>query len=281
MEIIYKHEASRNMSPDYFRIHTHTCCEIFYLIKGSGFFVVEGHKYPISPNCLVLLRPGEMHRAEIASGGEYERAFLHFPEELLWQLDRSGGLLRPFNDRLIGQKNFYEPGRTDTGFIWSVLQKCGRFLEETPDDRAPLLHGLYLIMREIAARFEQKHWIDVRPGYDQEIYEIIQYINQNLCSEQSLNELEKRFFISRPVLNKRFKNATGTTVWNYIITKRVVLADQMIAEGESATQAAFACGYNDYSSFYRAYRRVFNRSPRKKPSGESEEKADKGEKRPE
>lgn len=263
MEIIYKHDKSRNISPDFFSIHTHACCEIFFLIKGEGFFFVEGHKYPLSPNSLLLLRPGEMHRAEIEAGCEYERCFLHFPEELVLSLDRSGELLRPFSDRLLGQRNFYGIGQADTVFVKELLLKCGCMLAENPDDSDCLFHSLYLILKELQASFREKRWKDsARADYDPRIYDVIQYINKNLCSEQSLHEIEKTFFLSRPALNKRFRSATGTTVWDYIITKRVVLADQMMAEGKSATEAAFACGYNDYSSFYRAYRRVFGRSPR-------------------
>lgn len=264
MDIIYKHQISHNLSRDYFNVHTHPCYELYFMIRGTGSFVVEGHEYPLHPNSMVILRPGEMHRAEIDSDCDYERCYLHFSESTAMQLDPEGRLLRPFNDRLIGEKNFYSSDSMDTGFIREILLSGERMLLNHPNDKDKLHHYLFILLRETYNSFQAENHISslYQPNCDTLIYEIIQYINQNICNEQSVSKIEKMFYISRPVLNKRFKHATGTTVWDYIITKRVVLADQLIAAGESATQAAYACGYNDYSSFYRAYRKVFHRSPR-------------------
>jgi AraC-like DNA-binding protein len=39
------------------------------------------------------------------------------------------------------------------------------------------------------------------------------------------------------------------------------LARQKIQDGESATTAAMICGFNDYSSFYKQYKKMFEVSP--------------------
>lgn len=263
MDIIFKHTINRNINREYFSVHTHPFYEIFFLINGNGSYVVEGHEYTIHPNSMIILRPGEMHRAEITPECDYERCYLHFSEETILQIDPSGKLLLPFNNRLIGEKNFYGQQIMNTAFIKELLLSAEKTVVGSPDENDGLHHYLYIILCEICNSFEiQKNIGDAdESNYDKLIYDIIQYINQNICDNQSVSDIEKKFYISRPILNKRFKQATGTTVWDYIITKRIVLADRLISAGESPTQAAYTCGYNDYSAFYRAYRKVFHRPP--------------------
>ena len=272
MDIIFEHKVNRNMNREYFSVHTHPFFEIFFMMNGSGSYVVEGHEYAIYPNSMIILRPGEMHRAEISSGGDYERCYLHFTEETVLLLDPEGKLLAPFNDRLIGEKNFYGQQIMDTSFMREILLSAEKMIAGTPEGTGKLHHYLFVILQEIHNSFQSEKFASGtgENNYDELMYEIIQYINQNICDDQSVSDIEKKFYISRPVLNKRFKRATGTTVWDYIITKRIVLADRLISAGESPTQAAYACGYNDYSAFYRAYRKVLNRSPRRSFENKSE-----------
>ena len=48
---------------------------------------------------------------------------------------------------------------------------------------------------------------------------------------------------------------------DYIIRKRIAYAQQLLLNGVSAVQAGTAAGFGDYTSFYRAYKKHFGRSP--------------------
>ena len=63
-------------------------------------------------------------------------------------------------------------------------------------------------------------------------------------------------------MNRTFRAATGSTVWHYILEKRLVAAHEQIRAGSPPQTVCFACGFNDYSSFYRAYKAKFQASPR-------------------
>ena len=93
------------------------------------------------------------------------------------------------------------------------------------------------------------------------ITDIIRYLNEHLTEPVTLDELSGRFFISKYYMNRAFKKATGTTVMDYLIYKRVVMARQLMLNGFTAADAANETGFGDYSTFYRAYKKVMGCRP--------------------
>ena len=67
--------------------------------------------------------------------------------------------------------------------------------------------------------------------------------------------------MSKNHLTAIFKRAAGTTVARYILYKRMTIARKELAEGTPAAEAAIKAGFGDYSSFFRAYRKMFGCAP--------------------
>lgn len=48
---------------------------------------------------------------------------------------------------------------------------------------------------------------------------------------------------------------------DYLIYKRVIMARQLILNGHTASDAAAQSGFGDYSTFYRAYKKLMHHAP--------------------
>ncbi len=59
-----------------------------------------------------------------------------------------------------------------------------------------------------------------------------------------------------------FKAETGYTIGSYITYRRLLLARDLIEEGAPITEACFAAGFRDYSTFSRSYKAEFQEPPR-------------------
>ncbi len=90
---------------------------------------------------------------------------------------------------------------------------------------------------------------------------LIDYVNEHLLSPLSLDDISNAFFLSQAQINRLFKARTGSTVGQYITVKRLLTARDRLRTGSSAAEACYACGYNDYSAFYRAYTKYFGNPP--------------------
>ena len=92
---------------------------------------------------------------------------------------------------------------------------------------------------------------------------IVRYLNDHLTEELTLDGIAEHFYLSRSQLCRVFREGTGSGVMEYIRIKRLMAAREQIASGIPAGRAAIACGFSDYSSFYRAYKDRFGVSPTK------------------
>lgn len=92
---------------------------------------------------------------------------------------------------------------------------------------------------------------------------ILAYINGSLHQRITLDDLEKAFYINKYHLCHIFKQNTGFAILEYISYKRILRAKELLAEGQSAAEAAVQVGYSDYSTFFRAFKNIVGISPNK------------------
>ena len=90
---------------------------------------------------------------------------------------------------------------------------------------------------------------------------VMRYIDEHLSMPLSLDELAHRFFVSKFYLCRRFKAETGDSLLGYRTRRRVDAALRLIEAGETASAAAYHVGFGDYSTFFRACKKVYGRAP--------------------
>ena len=104
-------------------------------------------------------------------------------------------------------------------------------------------------------------YLDTAP-LDPKIAEILEYIGQHLTEPLRIDTISEQFYTSRYHLMRQFKETTGNTIGSYIIYKRLLYARELMHTGKPITQICYDCGFHDYSSFSRAYKKFFEETPR-------------------
>lgn len=233
-------------------LHVHDACELYYLIKGNGYYVTEGTRYDFVPGMILLMRPGESHCAVRFDSASYERISIHFHPSIVDSLDSERHILRTFYNRTMGTRNYYNQEMLANTNIYQYLEKMAVPCGDAYAQSVRVLSYLLPVLTELGEVFDK----NTAPAMDKNallIHDILDFINQNLSTSLSVDVVCNKFFISRIQLYRIFKKATEMNVWEYIVLKRLVLARSMINDGMSAGEAAKACGFADYSTFYRAY----------------------------
>lgn len=89
------------------------------------------------------------------------------------------------------------------------------------------------------------------------------YINEHIAESLSIDELCKQFFVSKTTLQAVFRNEFNASVKNYILSKRIALAKQLLKDTPPLPVGEIAkhCGFPDYNYFSRIFRQKTSLSP--------------------
>ena len=97
----------------------------------------------------------------------------------------------------------------------------------------------------------------------QKLKQAIEYIQEHLAQEISLNELANELGISRYYFCRLFKQSTGLSPHQYVIQQRVERAKQLLQKsGMSIADIAQACGFSHQSHLHRHLKRLTGVTPK-------------------
>lgn len=252
------HLADSNLGP--MEYHYHTFHKIIILLAGRTGYAVEGERYTLQPGDFVLVGRGSIHRPEAEKGTFYERMILYISPEFLAAASTADCDLNACFARAQSAFRYvYRSGPGDR--IKPLLQQLEQALTEQDFGAELMSRALFLqLMVEINRSAIRSHSISASSS-DAKIVAILQYLNLHLTEALSIDELAARFYISKYHMMRRFKEETGYTIHSYIAEKRLLLARQLLQSGTQVTEVCDRSGYQDYSTFARAYRRRFGVSP--------------------
>jgi AraC-like DNA-binding protein len=249
---IWDNESDRGSGVD-FRSHVHAEYAIIYVFSGDVEFYLEEYKYPFLSESLFLAPPNSFHGWKPLSNRLYHRVSILFMPELFDQAEQSL-FLKLFNT---GSQFFPNTSSRNINFYITALLECKDM--EQPLQKIALKSRLVSLLSEITLLHSR--YAREPASNDKRILDALKYLGEHLRDELSLEDIARRFNISKNYLNLLFRQTTGTTVNHYIRTKRLALAREKILQGADAQEAAYNAGFNVYSNFYRAYKAFYGSIP--------------------
>ena len=262
----YAHKISSRPTGTY-AVHDHPFYEMVYVVSGQVDFFIAGHVYPIGSGTLLTFPPGVRHGVLVRTDAPYERYTLHFDPRVL-SLERRRLLLSAMPADLLG----IVPAEQGENAVWRSMESSGviqvleamETLRAVEQDKLAELIPIYveavlaaLIPR--AARERTEPGAMRQPLGQQE--QIVSWVDQHYTEAISLDSLSERFYLSKGYLSTLFRQATGSSLKDYVRARRMAHVQLLLSSGMPAAQAATRVGFADYTTFYRAYVRSFGHAP--------------------
>ena len=88
------------------------------------------------------------------------------------------------------------------------------------------------------------------------------YIEDNAGKKLTLKETASHFGVSVSTVTQLFQKKSQTTFHGFVTQCRMEKARKLICQGLPLEAVGRAIGYQDHSTFYRAFRQTFGISPR-------------------
>ena len=219
----------------------HPVHEILYFMGGDGEFISEDMHCRVTKDTIIVIPKETYHQLALRGDpNAYLRCSIKFRDR--------DGYRELFNaPRLV-------PADSDAQYLFSKIIDA----REQTDAHQVLSAALTLILSGLS----HKQSVSVAVAAQSAVVQkALNFINDHLYEDIAAQRIAKACMISPSSLSHIFKKEMGIPLHRFIVKKRLINAYRKIAEGEPATKVALACGFTDYSGFYKQYKKMFGTSP--------------------
>lgn len=245
------------------RYTAHPQYEIFLLLEGDVTMLINSQRYMIKNGALVLLTSRDLHISMNNAPRTYKRITVMFDPHAIRQFNTEHtNLLDCFSIAASRQRNILYLSAEQ---IQTVQALADQILTNGRSDRfgdditvlTSLLSLLIFINRLYRSPLPKIAPLPLTPI----IREIVDYVDSHIDEELSVQSLCHHFSYSVAYISAQFSKQMGLPLKQFIITKKIALAKQLLAESLSVTQVYERCGFGDYSNFIRTFKKTVGVSP--------------------
>jgi AraC family L-rhamnose operon regulatory protein RhaS len=240
-------------------VSRHQALEVFYVLGGAGVFELEGRPIPCATGDVVVIAVGQSHRIQ---------------DDPSQPLSLLGVRIRPDvwkSDSALERK--LPVGRLASNELVSaqVRAEVRRLLFEQTTRRAGYagmmvgvsLQLLALLVRSAGSVAHQKPLeSSTVSGHREAVAAYVAELERRFFEPAKIDSIARRLSMSRRRFTELFREVTGTTWSDYVRTLRISHSKQLLREtARSVLAIAFESGFEDLSSFYRAFQRQEGMAP--------------------
>lgn len=259
--------------------HSHSEFEIYYFHDGDCKYLIHNKIYDLQPGDIIIMNGLTSHRANPSPFKTYERSVVHFSPSWIKPVIHSlqmPELLTPFKQMNNTLFRGQEEGERQT--ILTSMREMDRLISD--DGSYVNEYNGRKLLREVEAEIkmmlvsllvqifklskkENQALTMKKNEKDVHVERIAEYINQHFKKKITLDELSAELNISKFYLSRLFKEITGTTVMDYVMTCRLNQARYELEMNAAKTlsEVAVASGFESPAHFSRFFKQQIGITP--------------------
>lgn len=263
----YNHYTFYLEYPYHDRLQYHDFYEVQFFRSSSGnpdeilgYMTLEENQLPIRHNSIVLVNLFKRHKIEVLSENynryccDFYSDFIHFvssTDSNMMNLFQQSSIPNPMLQLSM------EQGEKMIAFFHNLHQP------ELDYGNDIFQKGIFCLFLAHVYDVYQKHLSAISVKDDKNLnllLQIIQYIDAHIENQLSLEEISEALHFSTYYLCHSFKKYTNISLKKYILDKKIDLAKQLLSL-YSVTEVSEKIGFTNYSSFFRAFKKLTGVSP--------------------
>lgn len=245
-------------------LHCHDFYEFYLFFYGIDYYCLGESVYHLKPGTLLIIPPFLLHGpVGFQEPTHYRRAWLYISTALMQRLGLGQiDLRRNFQQCARAGRLRYEMNLPDAEQLRQLIEEIAAGMgDDSAKGKWRTISYLTDFVRSIFQAMEQDTAISAPVMINETIQHIVTHVNEHFTEALTLPVLARQFGVSVSYLSHEFVAYTGHSVYDYVLYRRVQLAKEMICSGTPLAEIAYACGFNDYSGFLRAFVRLSGLTP--------------------
>ena len=248
-------------------LHAHPFYEIYFFVEGNlESYVVGNRSYHLRRGDILMIPPSVLHHPVFhAEPKRYVRFVLWLSMSFLDQLIQTDPdidyVMRLCHERKEYMIRCSAPALAQSlenhlQTIWYESQ--GNALCKKAYEKYSCLGFLIQLNRTVS---DQNVISSIHDHKSPLLDQILAFVQENYAAPLTLKKVAEHFFVSPSTVEHLFSQKLGKSFYRYVIECRLITAQSMIQQGIPLKEVSRACGYSDYSNFYKSFVKELGVSP--------------------
>lgn len=247
--------------------HSHIRFEITLIAEGSGIYTAGNKQYAIEPGEIFVFASNEQHCITEVGKDGLKIINLHFEPRCLW--GRSFDSLSAVNTDFCFRhspnfENRIPPDRARQikGFFSAITAE---FTERKPEYALQIKSLLNMIIIALLRDLGYRDiTIPATKDKNRLIRKAVEYIDTHFEENLTLDRLARLSGLTPNYFSALFRNVSGVCLWEYINSRRIEAAMQLLKSEKSRNvlDIAAQCGFNNTSNFNKTFKKVTGITPK-------------------
>ncbi len=224
----------------------HNYNEFVFFISGNSFLISKDVQCDLVHGSIVIIPKEHFHQFSVTEPDTYVRCILGF-----YDRGEIASLVQKVMDKI---KVIVSPNEK----ISSVFQRTIEMVKsDTCENDKKLFIKSALVELLIYIKQYSSSAISKSLKFSPIVSQALDIIDQCFAENLSVESIAKRLYVSPSTLSHKFSKEVNISIYQYIIKKRLSVANKLIQSGQPLTKASLESGFNDYSCFYRLYKKYY------------------------
>lgn len=239
-----------------FSRHLHLDYELLYFVRGDAEYHIEAQAFALRPHDLIFIPPNRYHYLRPLSSVPYERTVINFEPRIL-----------PGENRLRLGELATVVNIASHPMLRHCFEKLENYAVRFDEQDARLM--LRCTLREILLNllYEAPRPELRRIRHNAVVDRIIALVDEHPEKDWNAETLAAALFLSKSHVQNVFSHYMDIGLKTYVNHKKILYAQTLLREGERPADVCEACGFRDYSTFYRLYRKMTGAPPTRETRG--------------
>ena len=226
--------------------------QLLYIAAGKAHFHIDGEEKVVTAGHMVLYRPKEPQKYEYYGKEQTEVYWVHFTGSNVTNILRSYGLTKEMKVFYCGSDLEYK------NHFRSMIQELQMCKDDYPEMLEIHLRQILIRLHRYFNSIAKVENSQIAEDIDKAMLYFAEHYNEEICIEDYAREhlMSTSWFI------RNFKQYTGSTPMQYILSKRIHNAETLLEnEHYNITEISNIVGYDNPLYFSRIFKKVKGISP--------------------
>ncbi len=247
--------------------HTHNFYEIYYLLSDSLIYMISGKEFRMEQGDFLMIPPDVLHYpsdVNVRHGKNYARIVLWITRDFFNQIAGTDTILREIWEPIARNEAYHVRPRPAAS--QEILDCLRRLVYEQQHKNLSTALMSHAILTETFVNIQRS--MHTMSHFEQHLTtsslfsNVINFIHAHLAEDLSLNRLSEEFYVTKGYISRQFREYMGVSAHQYILMLRLEGCRKAMEDDLPINECISMYGFQDYSSFYRAFKGAFKVSPR-------------------